>query len=303
MQQLQQLFIKDKKLPIHIDKSPYFEYFMDLYDPWLNTKAQYEMLMSDFNKRANFEDWYQHKSSITHKIQDYILQSSACSRLNSEEIDKSYTPMSHKFPHSNIFNREHVGKNLVSIDMVKANWQMWNLLGLTDNKTYEDFIKSFGASEYQASSKILRQVLFGEINPKRIQRMEKTFSIKTAHELDKNNYKILTCSADEMVIELQEHQSIEEIKEIVTAATPNIVWRFENWQLSNILQERNWVLQENLTNGKIDFRNVPKNYMPQVYKHYMGLPIEKMDLTFEYEGEIAFFAAPLVLTPKKRYTL
>lgn len=303
MQQLNTLFIKDKKLPIHLEKSPYFEYFMQLYDPWLNTYAQYDLLMKDFNRFENFDKWYINKEQVTKNIKDFILKSQAYSELNSESIDQKYLIKdNYKFPSGNVFNKEHVNKNLLSIDMVKANWQMWNLLGLTDNKGYEEFIKQFQASDYQASSKILRQVLFGEIHPKRIQKMEKYFTHKVASALQKSNFKLLTCTADEMVVELKEGDNVDKIQSIVKQETPQINWRIEYWQLENILEERHWILQKNISNGQINFRNVPKHFMAQVYKHHMQLPLHENDLLFEHEGIMAKFSSALNFEVKKRFT-
>ena len=128
---------------------------------------------------------------------------------------------------NNVFNAENINKKLVSIDMKKGNWQMWSLLELSDAKSYEEFLLKFNASEYQLTSKVLRQVLFGEIEPKKIQVMEKYFSFNLAKELEKNNYKILTCTADEVILDLKNNQNVNEIKNIINEINLGIQWRVE----------------------------------------------------------------------------
>ena len=67
-------------------------------------------------------------------------------------------------------------------------------------------------------------------------------------------------------------------------------------------EEKNWIIQKNKETNEVKYRNVPKHFMPQVYKKINNIEINDFDLTFEYEGQIANFKSPLFIKEPKLKT-
>ena len=69
-------FVKDYNLPINIVDSPYFEYYMGLYD-WF-PKKEYEELLTDIENRfdGNVNLWLEEYAEIRdeiHALEDNLL--------------------------------------------------------------------------------------------------------------------------------------------------------------------------------------------------------------------------------------
>lgn len=105
------------------------------------------------------------------------------------------------------------GYYYVSVDLNQANWNVYKKFGgLETDLNWEDWIKKeFNAPDAICMSKIFRQIIFGNLNPKRvtkIQEMVTNNNIKQALEAQRRDEHegIVGVSADEIIIKFKKDQ-------------------------------------------------------------------------------------------------
>ena len=180
---LKQRFCKDYSVPLKIYIEPIFTNrielfgFKDLYDKFE------EMVINDFN--SNEKEFLDYYDKIKEEAIEFIKNTDTYKILNKCDIsnydvkDKG----SLSIPQKDVYKENNIGKSFVSIDLRKANYTSLKifeeLLYKTDTAnfpdTYEEFIKQFTPYEYFINSKYLRQVIFGNCNPKRQIKIEKWY--------------------------------------------------------------------------------------------------------------------------------
>ena len=68
--------------------------------------------------------------------------------------------------------------------------------------------------------------------------------------------------------------------------------KVEFFRLRQIHQEKPFFVKEYL-DKKLEFKNIPTIFLPQVFKHYFDLPLRDDDLVFFHEGQKAKFLEPI----------
>ena len=205
-----------------------------------------------------------------------------------------------------MYNGENAGKVFVSFDLVKSNIQALNYADkeiLFNSDTYENFIKRFTDSKYIARSKYFRQVVFGQMNPKRhitIAKflISKVYETLRAHGLD---WELVAVSSDEIVFEVPE--DIEWNYALLYATLKheweNIVWdelglkvKMEMFQLDayNLKTEKcdkvcTFYIKTH-SDCKVTWKGIPIQYYGIVYKLMnaeSGVQLAHEDYVFEHE--------------------
>lgn len=198
---LKRRFIKDCSLPIALTDEPYFSYFIDLYDKAFSTKKKLESfkkIVDRFETEGEVLDYLQF---ITDGIFNSIKEKSVYQDYLKADM-KDFVVKSN-YPSSSIFKECHTGKKLISIDLSKANFQAMNFFDkrILDADSYEEFIRKYTDEEYIINSKYIRQVIFGNLNSKRLGTIEKYMIYQIVEELEPLGYKILLVTDDEIVLE------------------------------------------------------------------------------------------------------
>lgn len=289
---LKKRFVDDLKLPINILDEPYFEYFLEMYDEDFKTKDKYNMFLRCLNKFKAEEEFFKNSEKISSGIRSLILNSKTYDKFQNIDINKEY-PLDIEIPKETIYIDKNVNKNLISIDLEKANFNVFKLLGLDKElnvNNYNDLIKKFTEDEYYLQSKKIRQVIFGELNAKRQQRIQKYIINQIAEKLLKNNLTISSSSSDEVIIENKNNLTTKDIQEILKDLPEEYkFYRVEHFKLSKIDEENNFYVK-NINDGeKIEFKNIQGHLFHQVYKKYKNLEINNYDLLFYHEGQLAEF--------------
>lgn len=198
---LKRRFIKDCSLPIALTDEPYFSYFIELYDEAFLTKKKLDSFMkivNRFNEEGEVLDYLQ---SITDGIVNSIKEKP--SYQNFLKADMNKFAIKCNYPSSSIFKECHTGKKLISIDLSKANFQAMNFFDkkILEADSYEEFIRKYTDEEYIINSKYIRQVIFGNLNSKRLGTIEKYMIYQIVEKLEPLGYKILLVTDDEIVLE------------------------------------------------------------------------------------------------------
>lgn len=113
-------------------------------------------------KETNFEDYI----SSNFKFKEFILENEEA--LMAIKISKKDDIPGCK----TIYNDKFDGNILISLDLKKANFQVLRSLSMVVDTTYDSLISRFSSMEYIADNKQFRQVLFGNLARKRIQKFQ-----------------------------------------------------------------------------------------------------------------------------------
>jgi hypothetical protein len=294
---LKKRFVSDLKLPINIYAEPYFQYFMELYDRDFNTKEKMKIFEKLLNKFSSQEEFFQNSEKISFSIKELIINTQTYKKFNSFDMNK-YFPLEEQIKQQNIYINSNIGKKLISVDLEKANFNVFKMVGLGEEigiNSYDELLNKFTDDEYYFISKKIRQVIFGDLNPTRQQRIQKFVINNLCKKLKENGCILSSVNSDEIIIQNQELTS-KEIKEILKNVPEKFkFFKIEDFILEKIDENHDFFVKKILTeNGfKTEFKNIPKHLFAQVYKKYLNQEINEYDLLFYYEGFLAQFKEKL----------
>lgn len=303
-------FIKDFKLPITILKNPYYNYFIDLYEPLFNIKEKIDALNETLKKCETQEDFFHKTSKISTQVQSLILNSQSYKIFNECNVDKLF-PLKKNVSQQNIYIEPNIDKEMISVDLNKANFNCFKLFNLQDEikaQTYDELIQKFTNDKYFLMSKQLRQIIFGNLNPARQQRIQRHIIQTLCEKLLVEGCEITSASSDEIII--KNKTNIKEIEEILKDIPEKMnFFRIENFSFSKISEEHDFFIKRTtskLGNQKLEIKNTPSYFFAQVFKEYFKLPLNEYDLTFYHEGQLAQYKEPIFqqkkLTKKNKKT-
>ncbi len=300
-------FVSDYKLPIPCGDCivEHFPYFLELYNTkeFKFPKERFEKLAHHIEENYNgdidafLDNYYNVRETILTSIKD----SDGYKVLQTMEMPV-YKPVNtflDRVTQNNIYNCENIGERFISIDLAKANFQVLShsIPEIVGNHTkYEDFIASYQGDWYMADSKYSRQVIFGNLNPKRQITLQK-YVMKQIADVLYNRFSLtpVSLSNDEVVYKttLFNPATIDEIK-------AEIKEKVGDWDLH--VEEFVLVAYELREKGKdkcvsrffkktftdshehYEYKSIPKPFSAIVYKLLNKQEVEKVDRTIEYEG-------------------
>jgi hypothetical protein len=197
-----------------------------------------------------------------------------------------------------VFNESNVDKYFVSIDLKKANFQAMKfhnpylVLGF---HTYEDMMRHFTNLDYMIQSKYIRQVIFGNMNPKRQIKIQQSLTYQIVNKLLESGIEskaIKMFSPDEVVFEVSNNLSSEDITMFYRICDDlELIVEVEYYKLKQIKPFKFFVKEYD--DGDYKFQCVPGIYHAQAFKMYNNLPINDYDLSFFHENQVARFLKPL----------
>lgn len=281
--QINKSFIKDLKLPIAVHLEPYFFHFLNLIDPYYKSVSKYNILKKEveLNGIQHFEE---NTRLVMFKLLDTLKEKKEFEIFNNLDI-KNFN-LDIKAPKRELYHLDSVGKTFYSIDLVQANFQCINYVIpeiFDGSHSYEDFVTKNGFNDYMKISKQIRQVIFGNMNPKRQQSIQKFMMSKIAEKLvsigvDLNS--IYSLSSDELVFEdfLYDKLLIEK-----SLSELDFNLRVEKFKLERPFKQPMYV--KKLDNGEVIFKMVPTSMMAEFIKRYECKELEDLDFYFLDENK------------------
>lgn len=295
-------FVKNFSLPLQVVTDTYFEYFINLYDQVFQTKQKLEFLIDCLLKRNNNEetlihDYYKLKDNIIEDIQNTEVY-----KLFIGESLDWVTENNNNIPKMEMFTQQNVNKNFISIDLKNANFHSLLYFAnkvkkshhiFKNEKTYSSYLKTFTRENYFLDSKHLRQVIFGNCNPKRQQTIQKHIMNQLLNLLVTiiPKERFTTVSSDEIVISKEHDDDKKKCLDILKGHLPDTWIRVSEFTLRQIENKPYYV--KTYPSGDIEFKSVPAHYFAQVYKRYFEMPIMPVDKTFVFEKQLSVFVDPL----------
>ncbi len=305
---IKQRFVKDFKLPINLIQDPYFDYFIELYNPDFDTYKKLELLQSFLNTCKDQEDFFQKGTTVSTAVKEFIQNSKAYELMNNADLNSF--PQNKNLTQQNIYIVPNVDKELISIDLEKANFNSFKLFHFEEEtgiKTYRELINQFTDQEYFQQSKMFRQVIFGDLNPARQQRIQKYVIGQLCQKLQENGCEISSASSDEIIV--KNKSSTSEVEQILATAPKELqFFRVEKFHFSRIGDDFDFFVKyTEQKDGSIkkEFKNSPGHLFPQIYKQHLKLELNQYDMLFYHDGYLAEFKEPVfknepTLTSKRK---
>lgn len=304
-------FVSDYSLPISVIEEESFGYFLDLFESthkartlwdrlWVEVDAKFGGLASAF-----LEDYY--------RVRELVIQtvsgSDAYERFNSMDMTVFSFPKVGVSSNS-VYNGENIGSWFVSIDMSKANFQALRYVDkeiVLGAGSWDEFIRKFTDSDYIAESKYFRQVVFGQMNPKRHITVEKYIMWKIygliKDEVLKDDEEIVSFCNDEIVCKLPSAPSpvgmlrwddvVSMVKERFDIDVKVDMFKLRGYRLKVKGSGKPMNLFYGLYHSKMDefggigcwdtYKSIPSTFAAITYKLLAGKEVEEMDTHFYYE--------------------
>lgn len=297
---LRKRFVNDHSLPIQVLQSPYFDYFIDLYETLYQSRTNYARFMSEVEHLGGEEAYLSYYNQVKDNMITHVKQKEAFQQFNQTLLSEFHvkTPL----PKRNLYQEENNGMEFVSIDLQKANFHALRYYDETmvDGKeTYEAWIEQFTPLISLGESKYLRQVIFGNLNPKKQQKIQQFITHSFVGELGKmlHTKDIISASHDEIILLKKEEVSLEEVKkrleDMYQGAFPLHVdaFRLEKFTAHPLLG----YIKHYEATDKMEFKGIASHFMAQAYRYFHKQPLKEEDLVFFHEGQIAQFKTPLLM--------
>lgn len=293
--ELRNRFLKESKLPIPVLDSPYFEYFLDLYEETLKSRSKFEAYKESVANLSNYMEIY-------NKFKDDVI-----GFIKNHDSYKEFTNTNYSFdsvPSINLYTEENCGR-WISIDLVSANFgvlRKFDTSIVKDEVTYKSFVETFENGHLFSDSKSTRQVIFGNLNPKKLQNHQKYCLSRIVEFLNETfvGIEVYSLGSDELVIpydtETFDRLNGEYVKVIEDLVGTKVkVDRFE--LVKNKEFSEYGFVKVDMEGNFLELSAVPKTFYAQAYKAYFGLGLNDMDMVSFHEGHIVKF----VETVEERY--
>lgn len=302
-------FVNDYNLPIQVFDDNYFFYYLNLYETKHQTLGKWTKLIDMINNKFNGNDdeWLTYYSEVRDNIITSILNNPSYIKFSQEDDMNKYHFKNDLFKDVNIYTENFLNHTLLSIDLKKANFQalkFHNAEIVFNANTYEELIEKFSDCEYIKESKYTRQVIFGKLNPRRqitIERYIMNLIYNSNCDLInylKTNAKLVSFKNDEMIFDVSDCNinDISKYTNITVINSFNVSIELFDLKLMQFKTHTGSIInvwRKVFNDGDEKVKSAPITYYPQIFKHWMGIPIDEKDLVFFHENQLAKFIYPL----------
>ena len=318
-EKLRQRFAKDIGIPIKIFVEPYFSNLLDLYEEHYAARTKWNQFLDLLESFENEQAYFAMYNATKDAVITYLANNPEMQYFSQREDMKKFAPEFQGYPSNSVFKCTNVGKHFVSIDMIKGNFtalRHYNPDIVGGKETYEEFIRAFtGDNDHLTFSKYLRQVCFGNSNPKRQVTYERYLMEQVLSEifartkiLGKN---VAYLGTDEIVLDItgyidsngQLDSKFQEMlnRAIDTVKADGINVRHEYFHLYRIKSTNGGYMRKyefETAHKGVDFKCVEADEMPFVVRSYKGETVSDLDMVFIYNGKLA----KLLDAPKIEFT-
>lgn len=304
---LRQRFVKDYNLPINVFREDLWNHYMALYDffPHYRWDSLVVKVYEEFG--GNVEKWLDYCAKVRDAAILGTMETDAYKKFNS--LDLKDFDIKVPAPTSNCYTESTNGKRFISIDLVKANFQVMKFTGVLEDNTYADFIRRCDGDEYIINSKYLRQVIFGKMNPSRQIKIERWIMSQIAfiatNILKDRNFELFSFNNDELIYEDKSStpEDSNDMRDVFNEISSLVLFDvnmeyIEVERLPIVSPTGNAIdayVRRNLITGEEKLKKASTTFFPQIYKLWKGLTIEDKDLYFFAENQLARFCEPLRL--------
>lgn len=302
---LRQRFCKDCDIPINVFDEPYFSDRLKLFDFLYDSVSKWKLFTKEFKKYDSCDDYFTNYSRIKDEAIAFVRNTEGFQIFTAYGIN-DFSIKNKGLPVSKIYNPENNGRVFLSIDMRKANFSALreyrdDIFGGSD--TWEAFISRFTDNKHIINSKYIRQVIMGNLNPKRQTAYEKVImdklltNILHAKVISKEN--VAAFLADEIIFDVTDLENRREVIADIYKISGQVPYmNTEAFSLHKIYGYgvdgyiknvySNVYLIDNAARS-IKVKCVDKDMMTFVARYLLKEPVTDSDRTFYCNGLLAKF--------------
>jgi len=308
-EKLKKRFVKDVGLPLNVFDDDVFFDRLELFEPVYGAKTKWDEFLKDLSKFETEGKFFEEVNRTQDAAIEYLK---SINMLNDADMSNFSFPVIKGISESPY--REHlVGKYLLSIDMKKANYTAFRHFHEHDfdlkdthigcvETSYEDFISRWTKCPHLIKSKYMRQVIFGHVNPKRLQTYEKHLMGRLLDCIRSNEVwpgqrltDVVSLGADEIVFDITrfvDHTNgyvnggLISLINIILASFEkfdHIAFSASYYQLKKV-PNCNGYMRVFLMDNRVDFKCVSALDMPFAMRALLKLPVQETDCIFIHDG-------------------
>lgn len=260
--------------------------------------------LKDVNKfikqLEEFTEIKKHQEGLSNFIKNFITE-------NKESFKKQDVEVV-----NNLFSRRFSGKFILSIDITKANYQVFKLLNVIKDEPFQTFIGRHSTNKYLKLNKGLRQVIYGNLSSKRLGSFQRLITSELYNIIKTENpdIEIYLRSNDELIIVCDENDATDNffdlatksIQELQNSFDKELEFNYEIYQLKHLESDKGDFFYKEFDNKEFEMKGVPVVFYPQVYKKIKGLSLEDQDLMFEEKNikSMVKFVKPIKFNDSKK---
>jgi len=312
--QMREYFVSDNGLPIQVLDDPYFEYYLELLDPYYDSKKKYNLLLHTITYMTKGEDKFheevkQFKNSMIH----FIGNSPEYQHfIKDMKMPEPFVPLTK----GNLYQINNVGKEFISMDLVEANFQALKYVCpklFIGQENYAEIARRFTDMEYIIGCKKLRQVIFGQLSTARQQSIQRyimseiKFYLSDTWQIKPTDF--INTSSDEIVFETS--RPLGDIELAMGEPENPVFTRILKCGIPQIkgirIRNRSFKLESKGTtkytfftklydDGHRDIKQVDSAYIPEVIKFLEGRAYDinpDLDRLFIKDGRLCQFKESL----------
>ena len=297
---LKKRFCKDFAIPIKIYKEPYWTERLELFDKKFNTKLLWKKFCLELEQFNNEEEYFAEYNKFKDSVINHIKDNPLYADFNSFDMKNTFTIPHYQFGRKSVFKEDNIGKTLVSIDLTSGNFSAMKYFNkkLVDGyENYYDFISQFTDIGTFKSSKYIRQVIFGALNPKRQVKIEHFMMNYVMVELLRyvDEKYIQSFMSDEIIFEWSDDvvnnsglQLSELLHPIINIALDNgFIIHSDTYELQKIEGTDSYIQYKHL--DRFDLKCVNPNYYPLILKNINQEAVTESDLVFYHDHRLCRF--------------
>lgn len=295
---LKERFCKDWNVPIKVTAEPYFSERLAVYNQYSACIERFGEFLEVVERLGGEQNYFALYNKTKDAAINYLNTNEAMIFFKEKEDMNKFAGVT-GFPTSSIFKQTFIGKTFVSIDLRKGNFTAlhhYNPAIVGGCATYEEFMAMFTDEPYLWASKYIRQVIFGNVNPKRQVTYEKylmSLILKDALQVVPEE-SVVYVSADELVFDADmiTATQLDMLRFISKGYAENkgIPTRFEYFLMKYIPEAETYCkvfLPEKSTGVKVELKCMTHTMMPFVLKALYRNRVTSSDSVFEIEGKLA----------------
>ncbi len=279
-----------------------FNYYTELFNKQYKTKEKFHAVLSFMeSNNMNETELLETVRDVKHMMVDTVKALPEYQEL--VNFDTSQFKVTFNGSQQNVYKMNNAGKRYLSIDLVKANFQALRFINpklVLETVSFEDFCDKLPVPDFMLRMKKLRQYVFGNLEPKKQQKLQKYFMSKLSEFLlneDFFNEKDMEgLNSDELVICVDNYPDLdlEVLKEKLSQDEflKQFDFHFELFTL-NLIHKDHKFFKKDKDNGSFSLKNVPAGNTCEVLKYLYNESVFEKDLMFIQDGRLAKYEKPL----------
>jgi hypothetical protein len=267
-----------KLFDLNVPSLEHFDYYIDQLSKTRKFSNIYKLIDLFELADKQIDDFLQYKVNKSNQIIEFI------------ESTNTYTEMCYDnnlldLPTNKSFHYEE-NVNYISIDLKSANWMslkkydQLNELG----DSYADFLKRFDLPEVFIHSKYLRQFIFGNVNPKKQQKVQRNLTQEIVRKFS-DTFKVECVKNDEVVFSFQ---NLEDLKLI---SVDESKWKIKFFNIQRVEDFRIDTIFD--INGDILYKDLVgvngQQFFFKLKQYVTNEPLDVKDLYFKQDGKLAIW--------------